>query len=454
MQYRQISPRGQTSGARRGPGAGLLILCVACAGLLAPVSRAQEGSFKQGQPNPEARTKLPSVQNVWENAAEFQNAAALAEFDSYFQQYLFPAMAVSTADGLRELGGHRDRLMRLLERPVYPQIYERLTGMTLEAMKAIATDNYHPAARYNAMLVIGSLDQTAGDPSGAGTPPVPLPAAADFLIQQLQSSSSDVLKLGALIGLERHAQIGLPEEKRAAVTDELIKMVTSERPGDRTVEFHSWLQFRAAHVLAQLKSLGENNRVHDALIGLLNSDSVSVVDRVHVAQALSYLKDLYTPEAGIDGAATVAAFGNVLADVIEEEDKEAFKFNEQQRSGGFAAFGAYGSIDGEPPKYPRGRLLQRIGYLLDGFAAVEPALSDELRQQVQAVRTAVEELRAAALDRNNNDVDLTIKIEALADQIVDSASDLGESAAPAADPEAGSGDDQGLDVLGTTDSTE
>lgn len=404
-------------------------------------ARGQVGSsFEQGQPNPEARTKYPIVQRVWENQSEFQNADALSEFDSYFQDYLFPSMAVSTAEGLRDLSGHRGRLTRLLDQPNYPQIHQRLTNMTFQAMKEIASGNYHPAARYNAMLVIGSLDQKAGDPRGEGDPPVPLPEAADYMLQQLQGP--DVLMLGALIGLERHAQYGLPEEKRKVLADELIGVVTSERPGERTADFHAWLQLRAAQVLAQMQSLGENNRIHQALVSMMNNDTIPVVERTYVAKSLQLLKDQYTPQAGIDAAATVAALGKVLADAIEAEEEEARKFNEQQRRGGFV--GQYGMLDDEPPGYPRGRLLQRINYVLEGFAAVEGALSDDLKKQVQAVREPVEELRDAALDRGV-DVTLTRKIEDMADRIALAADDLGQDGS--AEPADADSDLSGLEGL-------
>lgn len=417
---------------KRALGWALVAVCLLAVG--GEAALGQDGSYEQGEPQAGARTKFSIAQRVWENQAEFQNPESLREFDSYFQDYLFPSMKLSTADGLRELASHRGRLMRMLERPNYPQIHQHLTSMTMEAMKEIATGNYHPAARYNAMLVIGALDAKAGDPRGDGQPPVPLPEAADFMLEQFQVNGShapDVLVLGAMIGLERHAQYGLPEEKQAAFTDAMVELVLSERPGERRSEFHAWLQYRAAQALAQMRSLGENNRVHDALVSMLGNDRVPVAERTYVARALQLLQEQYTPQAGIDAAATVAALGNVLADAMDAEEDEAVKFNEQQRGGGFA-FSEYAMLDGEPPGYPRGRLLQRVNSVLDGFAAVEGALPDDLKQQVQAVRKPVEELRDAALDRGT-DVSLTIKIESLTDQIVAAAGDLGQGAQNAAE---------------------
>jgi len=80
---------------------------------------------------------------------------------------------------------------------------------------------------------------------------------------------------------------------------------------------------------------------------------------------------------------------------------------------------------------------------MNGFAAVEGALPDDLRQKLQTVRTPVDELRTLALDRNGTDVGLTIQIENKSDQIAFAAGDLGQAAVPAA-----AADDADLDALG------
>jgi hypothetical protein len=414
-------------GIARGSGTIACLAVLACA----PTARGQNYKTMEVQvQDAELRTLRTTARDAWNNAAAFGDAEQQKAFDRFYTGWFFPSMTQTSAAALAELGSRRDQLLRsTLQRPNHEQGFVHLTKLTFDTMKQIAVEDYHPAVRYNAMLIIGALDQKSGEP------PVPLPEAADFLLQQLQSGASpDAVKLGALIGLDRHAQSGLPDDKRIAITDELVKLVTSERPGDRTVEGHAWLQFKAAQTLASMGELGENNRVHDALVTLINNDDVPVVERAFVAKSLAneQLKAKYTPQAGINADATVAALGNILADVIEAEEQEAFKYNEEQRMGGFSA-STIPLGPGEEPiiGFSRGRLLQRINYVLDGFAAVMGALPDELKKEVEAVLAPVREIQTLALDRNTVVVALTKKIEESADLIVESANGLGQEAAAA-----------------------
>lgn len=386
------------------------------------------------------------VNQVRENVSEFQKADSRTKFEQYFKDYLFPTMTQTSAESLRELGLNRDKLLRCLQQPpIHDAAFQLLTTLTFDAMQRIATDNYDPRVRYNAMLVIGSLNEQPGD---ANQSPPPLPEATDFMLQALQADASrapDVVKLGALIGLERHAASGLPEDKRKAVTDELVKLITSPRPDYRTSESHAWLQFRAIEVVTQFGELGENNRVHNAIIAFISNDDSPLVERIHAAKSLERLTEKYTPQCGIDGPAAVAALGNVLADVMESEKTEAFKFNQEKLQGGFG--GGYQQLlllDEEPPGYAKGRFLQRINYVLAGFAAVEAALPDDLKQEVQGVLALVQEVRDVALDRRVVEEALPIKIEQSADQIVAAAESLGHDPGAAT----ANNDDEGLSGFG------
>ena len=66
---------------------------------------------------------------------------------------------------------------------------------------------YHPAVRYNAVLIIGMLDKTYAAP---GRPPVPLPEGFVKLHTILDAAVkgkqvAPFLVVGALVGLQRHA---------------------------------------------------------------------------------------------------------------------------------------------------------------------------------------------------------------------------------------------------------
>jgi hypothetical protein len=435
---------------------GVLLLAIVVAAAAAPAAAqafktdipTENGVEKPKVTDAEARAQLQTVKQALENAAEFQKPESKGLVENYLKDYLFPAMTRTSAEGLTKLAPHRKQLLGFLQPPIHEQAFQLLTTITFDEMKRIATDNYHPHARYNAVLIIGSLNQApaAGqqDPNAA---PAPLPAATDFLIQMLQADpgvAPDVVKLAAVVSLERHVAAALPDDKKKALADELVKLITSKRPDYRTQDVHAWLQFRAVEIVTQLGGLGENNSVHNGLVAFMMDDTVPLTDRMYAAKSLERLKPAYTPQAGIDPQATVAALGNVLADVMEDEKKEAFKFNTEQISGvGYQGlellFG-----DGKPPGYAKGRFLQRINYVLDGFAAVDGALPEDVKKEVQAVLAQVSQLREVALDRREDDVALPRQIESTADQIVVAAEGLGEAPAAAA----AATDDEGLGAFG------
>jgi hypothetical protein len=308
----------------RGRGRCVRTWLAVCLAVAACASTAGAQTFKSDEPkmsDAEGNALNQTVMQLKESG--LAGGEARSQFESYFKDYLFPVMTRTTAEGLTRIGNHRERLLRLFQAPIHDQSFQALTALTLAEMKRIATDNYHPATRYNAMLIIGALDQQPGSPTGgAAQAPQPLAEATDFLIQMLEADRSqapDLVKLGAIVGLERHARSGLPDDKRKAVTDQLVELVVAERPNYRTAEFHAWLQWRAVDVLTQLGELGENNRVHNAIVTFMANDNAPLTERYYAAKSLEKLKPKYTPQAGIDAQATVAALGNVLADVMASE---------------------------------------------------------------------------------------------------------------------------------------
>ena len=80
--------------------------------------------------------------------------------------------------------------------------------MTFKAMGEIvgAHAPAHPAVRYNAILIIGQLDRNTPERQ----PPEPLPAAeaADGIVNSATTDKRfpPSVILGAIIGLDRHAQ--------------------------------------------------------------------------------------------------------------------------------------------------------------------------------------------------------------------------------------------------------
>jgi hypothetical protein len=139
--------------------------------------------------------------------------------------------------------------------------YNRLNELTFTMMKAIIAGDFPISVKYNAMLVIGELNETEFD-AAVGAKLKPLPKALDFMIKVVQSKSSkvpDYLRVPALLGILRHAEIHptqpMPPDLRPAVTKTLLELLAQKTPPDnRTPEAQAWLRRLAAEALG---SMGE-----------------------------------------------------------------------------------------------------------------------------------------------------------------------------------------------------
>ena len=94
------------------------------------------------------------------------------------RRYYFPAMTKFAPDDLAKLCKNRGTtcLAAILWASQNEELQTHLTKLAFDAMKGIAIKPvYHPAVRYNAMLVIGMLDDKYAIARGANQrPPKPL----------------------------------------------------------------------------------------------------------------------------------------------------------------------------------------------------------------------------------------------------------------------------------------
>jgi hypothetical protein len=344
------------------------------------------------------------------NPAEF--AADKANFTDYFQKYYFPAMTRNTPNDLADLGKLRaDIFKNYLWATTNAELQSHLTDMAYKAMVKIISNQqapqYHPAVRYNAILVIGLLDDQYAIEGGANTrPPKPHAGAGKVLTKIVELSPvSDrfppPVVLGALIGLERHSKYHqtLSPDAVKVMSAQLLKFVSLEKPiQGMDPDAFAWLQLRAASALANLGSLGEKNAVHDALIKFI-ARSKSLDDRCSAAALLASFK---YDKAQVDGPATTSAFFKLIRDLSVEELKRAQDFEKLRNSGGYSTTfsepGRRGDENEPQDPYPRRHVLARLMNLEAGLTAVKPALPQESQKLVDAVLAAIKPVIKAAGD--------------------------------------------------------
>jgi hypothetical protein len=357
-------------------------------------------------------------------------------FDDYFIKYYFPDMTQAGDADLAQLGNKRyDLFKKWLWATNNAQLQQDLTNMAYAKMGPIVVDSgYHPAVRYNAILVIGMLDEQYAN--APGQTPKPLAKATKALTGVVAAATSDDPKmstrfsppivLGAIIGLERHAQLkaSLAPEAVAAMTAALVKLVTHDAPiQGMEPEAYAWLRLRAAETLARLGAVGDKNSVHNAVVKLAASTK-SLDDRCEAAGLL----DKFTyKDVKLDDASTADPLFALARDVATAEDKRAVEFQNQYSGGGGASTPGFrsrgaefqqpgGGIVGEEQQetYPRRQVLARLTGLRNAIAKVKPSLPTETQKKADDLIKAIDPAKAAATDKNTIELKLASAIRTMA----------------------------------------
>ncbi len=357
-------------------------------------------------------------------------AANKDKFDEYFTKYHFPAMTRTEPDKLGEVGKLREDLFKtFLWKSTNATLQQDLTQLTFGWMgKIVSADSppCHPAARYNAILVIGLLDEKYS-PDGRQPPIVYAPAtkAMTAVVDQAETGNRfpPPVILGALIGLERHAQFheSVAPEALAAMQAALLKLVTHDKPileMDR--DAYAWMRYRAASALAKLGTVGDKNAIHNAIMQLAVTNK-SLDDR---CEAAALVEKLNYKEVKLDDAATAEPLFSLARDIGASEDQRARDFQEHggvgisampiRGPGGPEAYGAQGS---DSNAFQRRITLSRLWDLQTALTKVKPSLPTETQKKVDAVLAAIKPTLAAASSKDTVDLKLTESIHTMAEAI-------------------------------------
>jgi len=352
-------------------------------------------------------------------------AANKAKFDDYFVKYHFPSMTRTEPDKIGEVGKLREELFKLfLWKTTNAGLQSDLSNLAFGEMgKIVSAQNppCHPAARYNAILIIGQLDdQYSPTPKPYAKATRALTKIVDSAITS--NSFPPAVVLGALIGLERHAQLrdSLAPEAVNAMQAALLKLVTHDEPiqeMDRGA--YAWMRLRAASALARLGTVGDKNAVHDAIVKLAVTNK-SLDDR---CAAIALLDRLEYKDVKLDDASTAEPMFALARDIAATEDKRAQDFQERGATGGgaFPGQGGFGPGGGaavfDPNAFPRRHVLARLTDLRTGLTKVKPALPAESQTKVDAVLAAINSVITSASSKDTVDLRLAESIRSMAEAV-------------------------------------
>ena len=386
--------------------------------VLAVASTAVAQRFQSIEPKlnvREANAMRGTVTKALRDPSAFE--ANKKDLDAYFTKYYFPTMTLPAKLG--ELAKRRENLFKQFIRPArVPAAQQHLTALTLKAMGIIARGNFHPAVRYNAVLILGMLDEKVAGSGAGGAKPVPFPAGTNELLDLLENDEFKnvkvpaSLKLGALLGLERHARFGINPQYADRVTKAALAMIAQEEPpADLDPEVHYWMRCQAARVLSRQFAEGPNAQVQAAITSLIADPHMSIEDRCSATELMKRMK--YDAAAGVDVTATVRAMGDLAKTVASDEAEKANDFQDEMLRGG----GGRRLQGGEELTYQRRRLVARLHSIYEGGNSLSKGLPDAERQQLQSLLSTLEPVMEVADDKDSGDLDITPKVIEMAKQV-------------------------------------
>jgi hypothetical protein len=238
-------------------------------------------------------------------------------FDEYYQNYALPRW--SLVKDINDLPKERKELRLQIQKKSVSNstaVHDHLNELVLESMKKLATGDFHPAVRINAMLMIGELNRVEATTSEKAEP---LPEALKFLIAAAENAKfPDWLRVEAIVGILRHASLGIQEdESRVAVSAAMLRLAVADLPTGPTAAGCAWIRAQAIEILGVLGSLGQNDAVFNAMLKSVADDKLPSFVRCEAADSLGKLN--YSSAAAIKPVETAIVLGDYASDVCKEE---------------------------------------------------------------------------------------------------------------------------------------
>ena len=289
--------------------------------------------------------------------------ADAAQFNAYYTTYYFPRMTRYDPVSLGTLAESRQELLRRLQSSRNPAAKTALNNLLLVEMGKLITGNYHPAVRYNAMLMVGAINSREGRSTNPVQEPLPVPQAMGIMLTALeQPGQHDAVIVAAMVGVLRHVDLdrqlealqgrngfvdASSRQRIATIARTLVEQQAP--PAGRSLAGHTWIRRRALEILGSVP--GSAGPLATLSLNLLaaDADTVPLSLRCTAARMLERVSD---PQ-GLNAApaqvaeqlgqfAVVAVRGELAR--VESRDKR------QQQLGNYSgAGGPAGGIGGGSP---------------------------------------------------------------------------------------------------------
>ncbi|MBN2580865.1 MAG: hypothetical protein JXB10_17905 [Pirellulales bacterium] len=202
---------------------------------------------------------------------------------NYFIKYALPLWTERA--NWKELSKYRSELNNNLKKT--GQVRNFLTDLAFPHLKGMVENpRLNPFARYNALLALGDLN----DPGATAASPIPLAKTLPVLLAMAENPDAPAdLRIAALLGLNRHILLKLPDAAKPKVQGLLLKLLADEVDAESKNVAREWMQWQAAVMLGQLGALGTDNGVVKALIKAAGDAKTPYRTRQAAARSLGQL---------------------------------------------------------------------------------------------------------------------------------------------------------------------
>lgn len=285
----------------------------------------------------------------------------VADRDQFFDYYnsLLIAKLTDPQKYGKDFPNIRKEMMRDLTNNKVPSLRSDLIDLYVTELGAIAKGNYHPAARVNALVLLGSLNTTERTP--AGKPALPYqPILADLQNTFAAAAEPLGIRLAALMGVLRHVesdwliisnggQPQVPDATKDALRAAAAQIITANAAPDG-VKQRSWDYFRA-RTMDLFGSLVAFTPSKDELAVIVSTASQKDTDMLLRSRAVFALgRQKYAEIAEVDGEVVVGALVAYVADACQQaiDDVETLrKANQMRKEGALGSGGLLGSSEGD-----------------------------------------------------------------------------------------------------------
>lgn len=304
-------------------------------------------------------------------------------FDEYYQKYLFPRWTwvvdadetakvddakPGDANAYNFLANERTKFFKgHLRATKIPKVHEHLVDITFTAMQEIVVGNFHPAARYNAMLVIAELNAVEVKTEGKPEAFEALAKALPVLVAELEKMVTDLdargeispVSVAAMLGVLRHVTADtwqtaasgkrMSNDVKKQINTACLKLVNRNAPPNEKIDSSvTWIQRRAIEILGVLGTLETDVQVAKAMDAIVGNDKAPLSLRCAAAEALGQLNK--PKESELNPTDTARRLGELAVFGVKQElqrlDDERMRAEEKERYGTARAGAAGGGGGG------------------------------------------------------------------------------------------------------------